>query len=287
MKRWLREPLLHFVLLGAATFAVAALRSEDSELARDDKIVVTAGRIENLTALFTKTWQRTPNAQELRDLVEDYILEEALYREGKALGVDQNDTIIRRRVRQKMEFVVDDIVEQVVPSEEQLEEWLATHAADYAAPARYRFRQLYLSPERHGDSLAADAADVLVKLLALDADADPRALGDPALFEHAFPDSSVADIAAIFGEAFVEGLADVPIGEWSGPVRSTYGLHLVHIEKRIEGEAATLDQVRAEVARDWAFAQREEAAARYREGILARYTTEIQWPVGDEEARTP
>jgi PPIC-type PPIASE domain len=286
VKRWLKEPLLHFVLLGAAIFAIDAARSVDAA-GGDDRIVVSAGRVENLTALFTKTWQRAPSAQELRGLVEDYVLEEALYREGMALGVDQNDTIIRRRVRQKMEFVVDDIIEQVEPTDDELVKWLAEHESDYAAPARYRFRQLYLNPERHEDSLEEDAQAVLAELRALDTNTDPRGLGDPSLFEHAFPDASVETIATIFGDVFVDGLAELPIEEWSGPVESAFGLHLVHIATRTHAEAPPLDEVRDAVARDWTYAQSEEAAKRYRDGILEKYQIEIEWPIGPEEVQAP
>ena len=116
MRRIIREPLLHFILLGAAIFAIDALGSGRSARAGEDVIVVSEGRVENLAALFAKTWQRPPTTEELRGLVDDFVLEEAMYREGKALGVDQDDTIIRRRVRQKMEFVVDDIIEQAEPT---------------------------------------------------------------------------------------------------------------------------------------------------------------------------
>jgi hypothetical protein len=284
VRRWLKEPLLHFVLLGAAIFAVDALRGGDTVPADEKNIVVSPGRVLNLAALFTKTWQRAPSEPELLALVEDYVLEEALYREGKALGVDQDDTIIRRRVRQKMEFVVDDIIEQAEPNEEQLEAWLANHLADYVEPARFRFRQIYLNPERHAQTLEADAEGVLAQLRALDEKADPRGLGDPALFEHAYPDASVEAITSIFGADFVEGLGGLPIGEWSGPLTSTFGLHIVHIESRKDSGTPALKNVRQTVARDWAYAQREEATKQYRDGILARYETEIQWPL---EVQTP
>ncbi len=206
-------------------------------------------------------------------------------RQGVAMGVDQDDTIIRRRVRQKMEFVVDDIIEQAEPSEAELELWLAEHSTSYARPERYRFRQLYLNPERHGDGLAADAQRILVELRTLEEDTDPRGLGDPSLIEHAFADVSVQAVGATFGEAFAEGLATLPTGEWSGPLESAYGLHLVHIDARTEGVLPPLDEVRAEVERDWAFAQREEASRRFHEGILARYRVVIEWPVDPDAAQ--
>ena len=149
MKSWLREPLLHFVVLGAALFGLDALMSERTVQAGSGEIVITQGRIESLVALFAKTWQRPPTPDELLGLVDDHVLEQALYREGMALGLDRDDTIVRRRLRQKMEFVVDDIIEQAAPTEAELEKWLAHHADSFALPDRYSFRHVYLNADRH------------------------------------------------------------------------------------------------------------------------------------------
>lgn len=280
MKSLLKEPLLHFLLLGAALFAFDALRGGRTARAGAAEIVVSEGRVENLAALFAKTWQRPPTEAELTVLVDDFVLEEALYREGVALGVDRDDTIIRRRVRQKMEFVVDDIIEAAEPSPADLEQWLAEHADTYARPGRYRFRQLYLNAERHDEDVDARARAMLAELRALAPDADPRGLGDPTLLEHAFPDASVQDITATFGESFADSLADLPVGAWAGPLESAFGLHLVHIDARTPGAAVQLEDVHSEVARDWAVAQRAVATERFREGVLARYEVRIEWPAG-------
>ena len=177
-RRWIKEPLLHFVLLGAGLFALDALLRERTVEVRGGEIVVSAGRIENLAALFAKTWQRPPTADELRGLVDDHVLEEALYREGLALGVDRDDTIIRRRVRQKMEFLVDDVVELTPPSEAELEAWFAEHAMSYARPGRFTFRQVYLSPDRPAAALARDAEELLAQLRSAPDTFDARELGD-------------------------------------------------------------------------------------------------------------
>ncbi len=283
MRHFIREPLLHFVLLGAALFALDALMGRRTAPAGGDEIVVSRGRIENLAALFAKTWQRPPSAPELRTLVDDFVLEEALYREGKALGVDVDDTIIRRRVRQKMEFAVDDIIEQAAPTEPQLEAWLAEHADRYTRPARFRFRQLYVNPELHGDDPAADARAVLADVRALGDEADPRELGDPSLLEHAYRDASAQDVIATFGAPFLESVAELPIGEWSGPVKSAFGLHIVRVDARDPGALPPLDDVRAEVERDWASAQRDEASKRFYDGLVARYRVVVEWPQGTSD----
>ena len=132
----LREPLVWFLLIGAGLFALNAWRGDVSAEVSPDAVVVTQGRIENLAAVFAKVWGRPPTPMEMQGLVRDFVLEEALVREGVKIGLDQDDTIIRRRIRQKMEFVVDDLLDLTQPSESDLEEWLAAHAADYARVCR-------------------------------------------------------------------------------------------------------------------------------------------------------
>jgi len=283
VKSALKEPLLHFVLLGVAIFALDALLGKRTVQAGADSIVVSQGRIENLAALFAKTWQRPPTAAELRGLVDDYVLEEALYREGVALGVDRNDTIIRRRVRQKMEFVVNDIAELAEPTGEQLADWLAERQESYTQPARYRFRQLFLSPDRRGDSLQADAEKLLVRLRAADVGFDPRPLGDVSLLEHAYPDVSAEVVVRSFGQDFAERLAEAPVGEWTGPIESSFGLHLVFVDASTPGAPPDLDDVRADVVRDWSYAQRDATSRRYYEELLSRYDVLIEWPEAQGE----
>ncbi len=282
MKRLLREPFLHFVLLGVLVFAVDAyLRARTAE-AGGGEIIVTQGRIENLAALFARTWQRPPTAQELRALVDEYVLEEALFREGVALGVDQGDTVIRRRVRQKMDFFVDDLVDSGEMPEAELEAWLAEHSESYAQPARFTFRQVYLNPDRRGDALRADAERVLAELRSTDGTSDPRELGDGSLLGHGYTDYRADIVATTFGQTFAEHLARLQAGEWSGPVESAFGLHLVFVDASTPGWLPALAEVRDEVERDWSFAQRQEASKRFYEQVLSRYDVTIEWPQASE-----
>jgi hypothetical protein len=210
-------------------------------------------------------------------LVDDYVLEEALYREGVAMGVDKDDTVIRRRVRQKMEFVVEDVVEVTEPPEAELEAWLAEHPGSYRRPTRLSLRQVYLSPDQRGDRLRVDADRLLAELRA-GGDSDASTLGDSTLlgFEH---ENVEADMAVrSFGKAFVEQLDEMPTGQWSGPIESSFGLHLVIIDDKIEGELPSLAEVRDAVTRDWSYAQRQEASKRFYDEVLSRYRITIQWP---------
>ena len=278
MKRLLREPFLHFVLLGVLVFAVDAFIRARTAQAGGGEIVVTQGRVENLAALFARTWQRPPTAGELRSLVDEYVLEEALFREGVALGVDQGDTVIRRRVRQKMDFFVDDLVDSGETPEAELQIWLAAHPGSYAQPARFTFRQIYLNPDRRGDAVRSDAERLLEVLRSSDGTSDARELGDGSLLQHAYADYRADMVESSFGQAFAEHLAALPMNEWSGPVESAFGLHLVIIDASTAGRLPALAEVREEVERDWSFAQREEASELFHEQVVSRYEVTIDWP---------
>ena len=151
MRRLLREPLVHFVLLGAMLFGAQALLGGSVE-ASDREIVIAEGDIESMVALFLKTWQRPPSAEELQGLIDDRVIEQMLYREALALGLDRDDTIVRRRMRQKMEFLVADLVEQAAPDEDELAEWLRANPGDYTVGDRYDFRQVFVNSSRRGES---------------------------------------------------------------------------------------------------------------------------------------
>ena len=274
----MREPFLHFVLLGVLVFAVDAFLRARSAQVGGGEIVVTQGRIENLAALFARTWQRPPTAGELRSLVDEYVLEEALFREGVALGVDQGDTVIRRRVRQKMDFFVDDLIDSGESPEAELQVWLAEHPDSYAQPARFTFRQIYLNPDRRGDAVRSDAERMLAALRSTDHTLAPQELGDGSLLQHAYADYRTNMVESSFGQAFAEHLAALPMNEWSGPVESSFGLHLVIVDATTSARHPDLAEVRGEVERDWRFARREEASKLFYEQVLSRYDITIDWP---------
>ena len=283
MKRILREPFLHFLLLGILVFVVDATLRQRSAEAGGGEIVVTQGRIESLAALFARTWQRPATAAELRGLIDEYVLEEALFREGVALGVDQGDTVIRRRVRQKMDLFVDDLVDSGEIPEAALEAWLAEHPESYAQPARFTFRQVYLNPDRRGEALSTDAERMLAELRSTGGTLDSRELGDRSLLEHAYADYRTDIVASSFGQAFADDLTRLPTGEWSGPVESAFGLHLVFVDATTPGRLLALGEVRDEVERDWSHAQRQEASNLFYEEVMLRYDVTVEWPQVNED----
>jgi len=275
MKRILQEPLFHFLLLGLAIFMVYNLVSRRSS-SEPDEIVVSMGQVEHLAAGFAKTWQRPPTPQELAGLVRDRVREEVYYREAMALGLDKDDTVIRRRLRQKMEFISDDIAAQAEPAEADLEAYLSAHRDAFLVAPRFSFRQVYLNPDKHGENLDRDLKELLARLNSTDSKADPVALGDSMLLDYEFSDVSAREVASQFGEAFAARLAELTTGQWQGPVESGYGVHLVWVSERSEARLPALAEVRDTVRREWENERRLEANEKFYQELLKRYTVTIE-----------
>jgi len=277
----LREPLVHFLLLGAVLFLVFGI-VDDSEESSLDRIVVAAGQVAQLTEAFARTWQRPPTVEELDGLIEDHIREEVYYREAMAMGLDRDDTIVRRRMRQKLEFVTDDLVAAFDPTDEQLETYLDEHPDDFRVPSRLSFEQIYFNRERRGEQAARDAESLLAQLNASGQRIDTSAAGDTLMLPGSFDDIIENDVARHFGTEFATSLAGVPVGQWSGPLESAYGLHLVLIRGREPGVFPPFDEVRDAVQREWEATQRSAATEAFYQGLRERYEVSIELPGSDD-----
>jgi hypothetical protein len=277
--RWLREPLVHFLLLGAAIFLVAAWfgdptggRAERIHLGRDD--------VEFLRQGFERTWRRPPTAAELAGLVEERVREEMTTREALALGLDRDDTIVRRRLRQKLEFLVEDAA-LVPPTDAELEAWLGANRERFRIEPRIRFEQVFLSRDRHGERLRSDAERLLAALRA-GAPADRGALGDPHPLGSDTGELSAGEVAKLFGPDFARRVFELESGVWQGPVDSVHGAHLVLVRERVAGREPALGEVRDAVAREWAAERRSQARERFYRELRARYDVEIDVPLEAE-----
>lgn len=277
MNRILREPLLHFVLLGAAMFAAYGLVSPRSGN-EPGAIVITAGQVAAIELGFTRTWHRPPTHDELEGLIRDRVREEVYYREAMALGLDKDDTIIRRRLRQKLEFLTDDVVDQAQPTDADLQAYLTAHLDSFGGQREFTFRHVYLNPDKHGGHLARDAAALLAQLIRAGSTADASAFGDSFLLGHAFAAVPATEVAAQFGEPFAAKIGELSPGQWQGPVESGYGVHLVLVSERTEGRVPRLDEVRDAVAREWDHARRLAANDTLYQDMLKRYAVTIEAP---------
>jgi len=276
MTRLLREPLLHFLALGILLFLAYGWLSGRGVLA-GDRIVITQGRIEQLAAGFDAIHQRMPTASELDGMIEEAVREEVYSREARSMGLDQDDTIIRRRLMTKLQFLSEDTTPVSEPTDAQLQEYLDAHAADFRVERHYSFTHVYLSPQRHGEHLGADVQALLAQLHR-DATADASKLGDPFLLELRFDDVAANELERRFGADFETALRSLPTGEWSGPVPSTYGMHIVLIRERNNERTATLADVRDDVRRRWMQGQREQANDRYYADLRRRYAVTVERP---------
>jgi hypothetical protein len=272
--RVLREPLTHFTGLALAIFIFYGVVNRSAE-PKVDEIIVTSAKIEQLGGLFTKTWQRPPSAQELKGLIDDYVKEEIYNREALLLGLDKDDTVIRRRLRQKMEFLVDAEVDALTPTDAELEIYLKANADQFRIAPMMTFEQIYLSPAKRGDRIDADARGMLDQVRG-NPQVDPARLGDQTLLPSMLSLATKAMINQTFGGTFADELEKLPANQWSGPVPSSYGLHLVRITERREGRNPVLSEVRDAVAREWSNTRRKAVAAERIEILLKRYNVTIE-----------
>ena len=274
--RLLREPLLQFLALGAMLFALYGLAGKSGADA-PEKIVVSASRIANLGDGFARMWRRPPSEQELQGLIEDYIRDEVFYREGRAAGLDRDDVVIRRRVRQKMEFLAEDM-SAPEPSGDQLAAYLASNPERFRSEDQLTFRQVFLSAARRPNSIESDSKQVASVLASADAAVDATALGDPFLLGEEFHGVSPSKVTRMFGEGFTKRISAMETGRWQGPVSSGFGQHFVFISERVSGGLPSLDAVRPAVRREWANARRLEAEQKLFASLRERYEIVVEAP---------
>ena len=283
----LKEPLLHFLLLGAVLFALFSWVGDDNDeqIIGSKEIVITPGLINTLSANFEKVWQRSPTLEEEEGLIREFIREEILYREALALGLDRDDTIVRRRMRQKLEFLFEDLTAPADPTEEELLKHLSDNENTYRLEPKVSFHQVYLNPEKRGESIKEDVNKLLSDLKNPKSNFDLSELGDSLMIEQSYESISQSEAARYFGQQFADEIVSLEPGTWQGPILSGYGLHLVFVSERIEERMPTLDEVRKAVERDWLSAIRIQLNEGYFEKLLETYTITIEKPMTEDDSQ--
>jgi hypothetical protein len=281
VSRILREPLLHFTAIALVIFGVYYMVTPAGPPSHSGSIVVSAGKIEQMAAIFARTWQRPPSPEELKGLIDDYVTEEIYVREAMALGLDTDDTVIRRRLRQKMEFMTSADVDALTPTDADLQAYLDNHSDAFSEAPQVAFQQVYLNPDRHPETMDQDAAALLAALRA-DPEADTSVLGDASLLPYELPLTSVGSIDRIFGPEIAASVAQAEPGVWTGPVASPYGLHLIRVTARSPGRLPALAEIRDDVLREWSNAKRQDLEAARLADLLGRYDVRIDdgWAKG-------
>jgi len=268
VRRILREPLLHFLLLGLALFVYYGHVAPDDDGKR--RIVVTQADVDLLATQFQGTWNRPPAPVELNGLVDSYVRDEILYREGVALGLDRDDAVIKRRVRQKLDVMFEESVAQQPATDADLQAYLAANPAAFRKPALVSFDQIYFGSDAAAPQRLEQAR------AALGRGAEPASLGQPTLLPSRQDAMPLDLIARDFGEAFAGQLAKAPVGEWAGPITSGFGMHLVRVSAIEQAYLPALADVRDVVAREWESQRRKQAHEEAFARLRSQYEVEIQ-----------
>ena len=270
MRRLIREPLLHFALLGGAMFVAYSLLAGPA--ADTAEIVVTSDRIASLSAQFSAMrGGRPPTDDELRGLIDTYLRDEMLYREGLALGLDRDDPVVRARVRQKADILSGDAL-AAEPTEAQLQAYLEAHQQEFDIPGRVSFEQIYFDPTKHTDSLETVSVRASA---ALAVGRVPEAVGDRTMLPQRMTQVMLTEVRARFGEAFEQQLTQIDQEGWHGPLTTPFGAHLVRVTWREPTTRATLENARDALVRDWTRAHTAKMKEQFYRGLAERYTVRI------------
>ena len=287
VKRWLREPLIHFLLLGAILFAVdryvppargSGPSSQQIQLSLDD--------LAQLVLQFQAQWRREPRPEELTRLIENKVQNEVLYREALAMGLDKDDEIVKRRMAQKVQFLAEDVAAAREPTGNELKSYYQQNPARFAQPNRVSFRHLYFSPDRRSSRARDDAAQALAKLDGQPQDAKVAgSLADPFMFQEYYRDRAPEYLGKEFGPQFALAVAKLATGSWQGPIESGLGWHLVFVDTVIPGRVPAFEEIEPDVKTAWLGEQKDLAWRKAYEAMRAKYTVLLPAPPAQTAAR--
>jgi len=278
IKRLLGEPLLHFVVAGALLFGIAAWLDPSSPESDTGtrQVRIGEGEVRWLAETWSRQWGREPAPDELCGLVTELLKEEVLAREARAMGLDEGDTIVRRRLAQKVEFLVRDTARLAEPTEEDLRRFYESNRAAFQAAVRVSFKQVYFSPQRRGD--AARDARTARYALARSSGSRPvnaAALGDPSVLATTFDDADPQTVASMFGANFSAAVLLLEPGSWQGPIESAYGLHLVQVTRQAAPQPQTFEEAKTRVADLWRSREMRETESKFFRRLLEKYDVRI------------
>ncbi len=274
MHRYLREPLVHFLLVGAALFAAYSVTQADrTGLTSAKEIRLSLDELTQLALLFQAQWRREPTTQELGRLVENRVQEEILYREALVMGLDKDDTIVKRRMAQKFSSWPRTSRAAHEPTTAELKAWYQKNTGLFAQPGRFSFRHLYFSPDRRGERARSDAENAVTKLVGQPQDVEFAAtLADPFMFQDYYRDRAPEMLGKEFGHRFAQAVAKLPSGSWQGPIESGFGWHLVYVDTVIPGRVPAFEEIESDVKTAWLSEQKAQAWQKAYSDIRAKYT---------------
>jgi len=271
--RFVREPLLQFLLIGVALFAgYRALNPQPGRPTNSTRIEITDDDLRQLDVAWVAQWQRHPTTEEIRRLVEGKVREEILYREALALGLDRGDTIVKRRLAQKLEFLAEDLTRIRDPQPDELKAWFDMKREHFALPPRVSFRHLYFSLDRGGERAKAAAVAARERLTGKPAGLPVAAgLSDSFMFQDHYGNRTPAQVAEVFGTTFASAVFELTPGSWQGPIESGFGWHLIWVDSVTPGRVPAFEEIEPDVKSRWIDEQRAESRRRAFDTMKARY----------------
>lgn len=276
--RIMREPLLHFLLLGGLIFGVLTEDEAPGAVNADNRIVISASEVERVAVAWTQRWQRPPSEAELAGVIRETVREQVLYREALALGLDRDDVVVRRHLRQKYEFLIQDLAYDTNPDDATLRAYYDAQGDRYTRSARISFSHILFSPTRRGLSAQDDATQAIADLQWVTGPQAAETLGDATSLPSGFDRLDTQEVEAIFGPSFAAALLELEPGRWTGPISSDFGLHLVWISERTPGMRRAFEEVRQRVKDDWVYQQRITANEAVYRKLLERYEVVVEPP---------
>jgi peptidyl-prolyl cis-trans isomerase C len=273
----LHEPLVHFLVIGAALFVIYAYWGQQDSEEQGKSITITTGEIAWLTDAWEKRWTRPPTPEERTGLIDQYLREMILYREAVAMGLDRDDSVIRRRLAQKLEFLSQDLISPQPPTDDELQAYFTEHLDRYQAPDVVTMTHVFIDPDLRGNQTLTDAEAIKVKLIALkEPPNDAQSYGDSFMLQSYYPERSEAELLKLFGSGFAKSVFDLEPHQWHGPVLSGYGTHLVYVHDHQKAEPPIFADVEEQVRQEWESDKRTELNAQFVDSMIARYDVIIE-----------
>ena len=270
-----REPLVHFIILGALLFAGHMLWQAHISKA-DYTITVTAEEMERQALIFAGENRRAPTDEDLKALLFAHVEEQALMREAQRIGLGEDDTIIRRRLAQKMRFIIEDVDTPALPGDADLKSWFKANLNNFISPETRSFSHIYLSPEAHGDGLDAKAQEVLSELG--NATQGWKALGDPFMMKRAFKSLNAVEAARLFGPNFSKELFELDGTHWQGPIESAFGLHIIQLDNVTPEVIPEFQDVRGDVENAWQKEAQRTLNQNNLKELIQKYKVKVEDP---------
>jgi predicted ABC-type ATPase len=272
LTRLFKEPLLQFLIIGAAIYGAYALFASPEDDYRDNIILVDSNRIDAMISEWESRWNRPPTRQEIDGLIQAYIKEDVLYRQAVAMGLNEDDPITRRRMAQKLEFLTSDLSQLQQPAEGELEQYFEENQESYREPDVISFIQIFIDPDARGDATLVDAAEILEQVRAAGEPTEETSLlGDRFMLQNYFASATELAIRRQLGSGFAEQVLKLAPGQWHGPVLSGYGVHLVYVYEFVEAPLAEFAKVQDRVLEDWHEVKRDEFNTEFLESLKSRY----------------